>query len=84
MASLTPWLFAAWFAQALLLALAKPVGRGRQVTIMAVFGLLFLKGFDLLSHLFDCLEGFFESLLQGVVLLFEQLHLLLFDGSCLS
>ena len=58
---------------------------------MAVFGLLLLEGFDLVlegfdlvAQLLDCLEGFFESLLQGVALLFEQLHLLLFDGSCLS
>lgn len=28
-ARLAPWLLSAWFAQALLLALAKPIGRGR-------------------------------------------------------
>jgi hypothetical protein len=61
------------------------------MTVVAVFGLLFLERFDLVleggdlvSQLFDCLERLFAGVLQRAVLLFEQLHLLLFDGSCLS
>lgn len=91
MARLAAWLFPARLAQALLLTFAKPVGRGRKMAVMVVFDLLFLEGFDLILEGFDLvpqlfgrLEGLFESLLQRVALLFEQLHLLLFDGSCLS
>lgn len=60
------------------------------MTVVAVFGLLFLERFDLVLEDFDLfsqlpndLEGLFESILQRVVLLCAQLHLLLFDGDCL-
>lgn len=62
----------------------RPLVMDEMFPVVPVFGLLLFQDFDTLSHLFDHLKGVFESLLQGVALLFEQLHLLLFDGSSLS
>lgn len=88
-------LFPTWLAQALLLAPPKPIGRGRQMAIMAIFRLVLLERFHLLGEGIDlvcedgalfaelpgCLERLFERLPQGVVLLFKQPHLFVFDGN---
>jgi hypothetical protein len=91
MALLSAWLFATLLLQALGKT-HKPIGRGRQVAVVAIFGLLSFEDFDaFLQHIdlsfqrlgmlqtpFDRLDGLMESLTQHLFLVLELLRFSMF------
>jgi hypothetical protein len=91
MSLLPTWLLAALLPQAFG-GTNKAIGGRRQATIVAIFGLLPLKGFDafletgdlpfevfdVFSQTADGLDGFFESIASCPLLLLELLHLAMF------
>jgi hypothetical protein len=91
MTFLPAWLFAALLPQTLG-GTHKPIGRRRQVTIMAIFCLLSFQRFDTLLQTvdlpfqrfgvllqpFDRLDSFFEPLAQRLFHVLKLMHLLVF------